>query len=167
MKGFFFVVSAFPSTAKMSNCIIKSVSLHRVILLKAFREMIKGPALIAHLEKPSSSQKEGESLASFSISKMKIVLETHRRTLVFGFRVFLKSMIRFCFYYRMSCNFLYIAHLLLSDLGILKLPLPNMSTYLFSSGMIIPQSKKTVESSVIIKSNKRIYLFRKVFWPDN
>lgn len=43
-----------------------------------------------------------------------------------------------------------------------------MSTYLFSSGMIIPQNKKKpVESSVIIKSNKYIYLFREVFWPDN
>lgn len=37
-----------------------------------------------------------------------------------------------------------------------------MLTYLFSSAMIIYQSKKIVDNSFIIKSNKFIYLFREV-----
>lgn len=49
----------------MSNWIIKSGSLHGVVLLKAFREMIKGPALITHLEKPSWKSERGREFGKF------------------------------------------------------------------------------------------------------
>lgn len=49
----------------MSDCIIKSVSLHGVVLLKAFGEMIKGPALIAHLEKLCWKSERGREFGKF------------------------------------------------------------------------------------------------------
>lgn len=123
-----------------------------VVLLKSFREMIKGPALIALLEKTSWKSERGKEFGKFQHRKDKQqyeqnlyeelfnidfynILEIHSKFLILYGNLVLQCELSFSVY---SCLFVTV-------LGILKLAqnqLSTMSTYLYHTRTTVSQRKK-------------------------